>query len=50
MNTDLALLAVTVVGALVGFALGYSKGFEHGKISGRISRGREQRALQQVSR
>lgn len=50
MNTDLALLAVTVVGALLGFALGYSKGFEHGKISGRISRGKLQRQLEQVGR
>ena len=50
MNTDLALLAVTVVGALIGFALGYSKGFEHGKISGRISRGKLQRQLEQGGR
>ena len=50
MNTDLALLAVTVVGALIGFALGYSKGFEHCKISGRISRGKLDRQLEQVGR
>lgn len=50
MNMDIPLLAMLVIGSLLGFAVGYSKGFEHGKISGRISRGREQRALQQVSR
>jgi hypothetical protein len=50
MNTDIALIGMLVIGALLGFALGYSKGHEHGKIQGRIARGREQRVLQQVSR
>ncbi len=50
MNTDLALMLMFSVGALLGFFIGYAKGHEHGKISGRIARNRELRMYEQVGR